>query len=359
MIKGKKYFICGIPYQLAMKENLLMREQVMDEMSESDFDITAWSIEMECLFFGESEKAYFKFDDLNACRKLPNPIYPKPYYDMIKDKNFKYVEKKDNEIRLISCDIAGMGGKQNDASVYTIMGLIPKGKTYERIVYYMESMVGGHTMTQSIRIRQLFDDFDCDYLVLDTQSFGLGIFDMLATDLYDKERNVEYKAWTCINNKEMAERCMISDALPKIYSIKGNPTLNSDGAISLKDIFKREKIKLPVDEETGRQNLFKIKGFELLSIEKQVMLESVYKQTTALINEMVNLENKGEDALVKLKEPSGMRKDRYYSLCYANIIASQLEKELLRDKKEINFNEFMMIGANTFNGSNDWIESYY
>jgi len=32
------YFLCGLPYQLSIKENLLMREQVMDEMTEDDFD---------------------------------------------------------------------------------------------------------------------------------------------------------------------------------------------------------------------------------------------------------------------------------------------------------------------------------
>lgn len=34
----KKYFICGLPYQLAIKEGLLDEEQVLDEMSEEDFD---------------------------------------------------------------------------------------------------------------------------------------------------------------------------------------------------------------------------------------------------------------------------------------------------------------------------------
>lgn len=36
--KGKKYFLCGLPYQLSVKEGLLMKEQVLDEMQEEDFD---------------------------------------------------------------------------------------------------------------------------------------------------------------------------------------------------------------------------------------------------------------------------------------------------------------------------------
>jgi hypothetical protein len=34
----KKYFICGLPYQISIKENLLSKGQIQDEMSETDFD---------------------------------------------------------------------------------------------------------------------------------------------------------------------------------------------------------------------------------------------------------------------------------------------------------------------------------
>jgi hypothetical protein len=75
MTEGKKYFVCGLPYQLAIKENLLMKEQVLDEMQESDFDPISWSMEMECLFFGESENAFFKLEDLQNCRTLVILLY--------------------------------------------------------------------------------------------------------------------------------------------------------------------------------------------------------------------------------------------------------------------------------------------
>ena len=38
ILKSAKYFVCGLPYQLAIKEGLLDEEQVKDEMSEDDFD---------------------------------------------------------------------------------------------------------------------------------------------------------------------------------------------------------------------------------------------------------------------------------------------------------------------------------
>lgn len=331
MVEGKKYFVCGLPYQLAIKEGLLMKEQVLDEMSESDFDPIGFSMEMECLFFGESEKAFFKFEELEKNRRIPIALYPKPMYSLIKDKSFSYEGKKNGEIRLLSCDIATMAGKENDASVYTIIRLIPTSKGYDRNIVYMESMDGGHTVIQATRIRQLFDDFDCDYLVLDTQNAGIGIYDQLVQPLYDKERSKEYDPWTCINDDKMAERCTYPNAQKVIYSVKGSSQFNSEAALMLRDGLRRGRVKLLVNEIEGRDYLKGIKGFTSLPIETQVKFESVYVQITLLVNEMINLEGERTDNnLIRLKEPRSRRKDRYSSVSYGNYIATLLERELLR-----------------------------
>ena len=91
MSEGKSYFICGLPYQLPIMENLLDREQVADEMSESDFNEVGWLMEMEALFLGESEKSFFKFEELEKNRVLPKAIYPKESYGILRDKDFKYI----------------------------------------------------------------------------------------------------------------------------------------------------------------------------------------------------------------------------------------------------------------------------
>ncbi len=47
---------------------------------------------------------------------------------------------------------------------------------------------------------------------------------------------------------------------------------------------------------------------------------------------MMNLEHERTDSgLTKLKEQSSHRKDRYSSLSYGNYIASQLERDLLKE----------------------------
>ena len=45
-----RYFVCGLPYQLSIKEGLLDNNAVADEMSEAGFNETKWSINISVLF---------------------------------------------------------------------------------------------------------------------------------------------------------------------------------------------------------------------------------------------------------------------------------------------------------------------
>ena len=42
----------------------------MNEMRSSNFNAITWFMEMECMFYGESENAFFSYDDLAAVRTL-------------------------------------------------------------------------------------------------------------------------------------------------------------------------------------------------------------------------------------------------------------------------------------------------
>ena len=333
MTDGKSYFLCSLPYQLPIKEGLLMREQVEDEMSEADFSEIQWSMEMEGLFYGESEKAFYRFADIEKNRVLTKAIYPKSFYEILKDKNFKFEEKQKDEIRLVSCDISGMSSNKNnnDASVFSIIRLIPSkdGKTYDKYVVYMESMEGGHSQAQAIQIRRLFEEFDCDYIVIDSAGVGLSVFDSLVTNLYDKERNVAYPAFSCINDPEMAKRCMEDDAPKVIYSIKASAQMNSDMHVYMLDALKRGKLRLLIDETECKETLMTYKGYEKLPVEEQVKFVQPYLQVSLLLQEMVALERvETSNSLIKLKEPSTRRKDRYSSIGYGVYVAKLLEKDL-------------------------------
>lgn len=342
MIKGESYMVFGFPYQLPVAEGYYPEEQIREEMQEDDFDSIAWSMEMDSLFWGSSEKAFFNFDYIDRVRRITKALYPKPYYALLNDPKYKYEPKKNGEIRLLAMDIATQGGAKNDATCFVVMQLIPTlSNQYIRNVVYLTTLDGGHTFDQALTARRLFDDFDCDYIIVDTNGVGIGCFDNLVIDQVDDERNIVYPAWSCINDEKMAERCKEPEAEKLIYSIKATAQFNSDAAVYLRDCIQRGKVRLLINEIEANEQLNKSKQYQSLLVDDQVMFQEPYYQTTAMIQEMVNLDYTTVNGKIKVVEASGMRKDRYSAISYANYIATELERDIKAAADEYGYVTFI------------------
>jgi hypothetical protein len=243
MIEGKHYFVCGLPYHLSIAEDLLDEQQVKNETTEEDHDPISWLMEMECLFWGESEKAYYKLDHFIKNRSSNvKPFYPLSTVQFLETKSKKSILKKNiGEIRAISVDVAMMGGNANDNTIFTCIRLIPKDEKYIRYTSYIESINGQHSETQAILLKRLYQDFEADYIVMDTQGNGISLYDDCSKILFDRERNVEYPAWSAMNNEKMRERALDKNALPIIFSITTNQETNHHIAVKLKDNLEKGK----------------------------------------------------------------------------------------------------------------------
>ena len=331
----KKYFICGLPYQISIKEGLLMRDQIEDEMSESDFDETKFIMEMETLWFGDTDGAFFTFDDISQRRRLQTPLYP---YSIARNhRNMKIPDPVLNERRILSVDVALMASKKqnNDASSIMINSAIPtNSNSYIANIVYLENFEGLNTDELALIVRRMYEWYKCTDLVIDTNGIGLGVYDALIQDIIDPESGELYRALSCYNDKVMAERCKVSNAPKVIWSIKGNPSFNNEACIMLRGGFQKGKINLLVSEFEADEILHdRFKNYSKMMDFEKVQLKMPFMQTTFLVYELINLEHEIKGVNIKIIEKSGMRKDRYSSLAYNYWVQCQLERELLRKPK--------------------------
>lgn len=336
MARGEPYFVCQLPYQLAIKEGLYHRAQAQEQMNESSFNPTEWTMEMEAQFWGANMNGYFTYDELAKNRVISQAYYPKNIVDIFNDKKLQIPKKEANEIRVVSADIATMGGNDNDASVYTVARLIrDKNGNYDRQVVYMEDMEGGHTQAQAIRIRELFEDFDCDYIVLDTQSAGIGVYDAMTTELVNPMTGEVYQPVSCMNDERLEERCHFANAPKVVYSIRATPQLNSLIASNMKDALWKGRLKFPIPDQEAEDILSNINNYNSVDPVVQAELRRPYLQSSFFVNEVLNLsyEDRG-DGIIRLKEPRSGRKDRYSSVSYLNYFASELEVKNRKPVKE-------------------------
>ena len=337
--EGRSNFVCGLPYQLAIQEGLLMEEDVIEQISETDFNEIRWLMEMCAEFWGGADGSFFNYDAIAKNRRIEYIMLPDAVSMKIPSSTkFRIQPKQPGERRLLSVDVALMASTKyrNDASAVFINQLVPtKTSRYMNNIIYTESHEGLRTEAEALRIRKLFEEYDCDHIILDVKSFGLSVYDALSSELIDPDSGEVYPPLCCCNNDELASRCSDPD-IPEerkvIWAVNGSAKFNSDCAIMLREGFRSGYIRLPIVEDDAETLMNAIKGFGNLPLQDRLEFVLPYVNTTLLINELVNLRHEESSGVVRILEKSTMRKDRYSSLSYNYYVALQLEKKMRREE---------------------------
>ncbi|MFT8556565.1 terminase large subunit domain-containing protein [Liquorilactobacillus hordei] len=355
MLKGQSFFVVDLPYQLSTYHKINSKERIMQIRTDDNMDQTGFNMEYEAMFVGENDKAYYKLTPLNNIRTINKTFIPPTDMEYLENKqksnpkhlgNIKRADK--SEIRLISLDIALMGGNKNvknDTSAFTLIRLIKDGDSYRRDVVYLESIQKSiATEELAIRLKQLYYDFEADYVVMDANGNGLGVFDACCRVLYDSKRDVEYPAWSCINDEATNERNK-ADGVKIVYTVKANAQFNHKIAVQLKSNIENGKLRLPMNDIEKRSEFVSEGGFVKKSPDEQQRLLYAYQQATALVNELVNLEYDIRDGgYIKIHEVGTTTKDRYSSIAYGNYYADELEKKLKDDYSDQELLKYFMMG---------------
>lgn len=189
---NRRQFVCGFPYQLSIAEGLLDPELVEDDLGDTDFSSIRFSMEMEALFYGSAEDAFFDFDSISRMRKIRYPMLPDKISAKINAPYVRIQPKQNGERRIMSADIALMSSRKhnNDATAIFINQMLPtKAGRYASNIVYADAYEGLRTDDQALIIRKMFDEYMCDYLVLDTNGKPLPLY--VVTYTVERGRNQE------------------------------------------------------------------------------------------------------------------------------------------------------------------------
>lgn len=185
MLKGEPTVLLAFDESIALKHKIKSMSYFRTEKKKQD--PLTWRIEFLNERVRENESAFFTYSVLQQNQRAKRPFYPRTLLDFKSGKKNPYdIPKQKGEIRIVACDMAFVESKKNDNSIFSCMRLLPEYTTYSResssdieidngyrrIVSYIESVQGGDVTKQAIRIRQLFEDFGADYIVLDMRNAG-------------------------------------------------------------------------------------------------------------------------------------------------------------------------------------------
>lgn len=354
MIEGKKYFVADTPYTLSVFHKLLTQNKA--NADRQSYDKAKWDMEYEGLFVGENDKGYFKLEDINNCRTITKTFIPPTDEDFVENRNRSVPKNlsniprvdKNSEIRIISLDVALMGGSKtvkNDSSAFTCMRLVQEKDEYRRDVLYLESVKESISANDlAVRLKQLYDDFEADYVVIDAMGVGTSVLEAVCSILYDENRDIEYPAWSTINNEEENER-LKTRGLPVVIAYKADARFNNDIATGLKTSLESKKIRFPITDIEQREYLVDKGGFLKKSLVEQQRELHSFQQSSALSNELVSLEYVIRSGNIRIQEVGTTTKDRYSSLAYGNHYASELEKKLRDIDDEDGYGDYFFIST--------------
>lgn len=359
MFNNKESCLIAMDYSIPLKHNIKTASFLAQERRKMD-SIT-WAIEYENQMIAQNTHAYFTYEMLNKNRVLKRPFYPRLDEDVLSRVKNKYqIPKQQGEIRVVACDIAPEGGAGNDNSIFCCIRALPESKGYKtsdingehvevkqgyrRQLVYMEPQKEFETVKQAIRIKQLYEDFEADYCVLDARNAGVSVYDALAKVLYDENRNVEYQPWTCMNDDKLKSRIIIAGQAPVVYTIKAQSETNSAIAVCMRATLENKMIELMINNQDGVDELHRlIPEYAMADVDMQLYYERPFMETSALINEMIGLEYSiaTQTGLIRIEEKSGAKKDRYTSVSYGNYFIELLEQDLLSDTSDYEYVTFV------------------
>lgn len=357
MLDNGRSAMLAFDESITLKHNIRTQRQMQQEKKKQD-PIT-WQIEFLNLRIRNNASAFFTYAMLMDNQTLKQVFYPRNHKDVkFKKKNKYAIPKQDGEVRAISCDIAFVEGKQNDNSVYSCIRGIPESMTYttengevevkqgyKRQYSYIESNQIGDTTKQAIRIRQLYDDYEADYIVLDTRNGGLQVLYALGKTLYDEERGIEYSPLACMNNETYAATVKNPNAPAVIFAINASQQLNSDIAYSFRRSLLERRAEFLINYNLAKETILNENEDykNEFNIEVQFEYERPFLETQSMISECAELlyEKSPQTGAVKIYEQGGNRKDRYTSCSYGGYFFDQLELDLLADSEEFEFGVFI------------------
>lgn len=167
---------------------------------------------------------------------------------------------------------------------------------------------------------------------------GVGLMDYMVQESYDSNYNEYYPAYCSFNNDDY-KQSLYPNALPKIYVIKANNTLDSKIHGNCYSKVYSGKVAFLSKEQEIKNRLLQSKKGQSMKIEQRAARLVPHELTTRLFEEMANFKLKptGNGVDIKLEKiNSRMTSDKFSSFEYGLWRIKEKEEDFYKKKRRNN-----------------------
>lgn len=292
---------------------------------------------------GADDDAFFDLKPFKENQIIKQSFKPPTNMDVFLGNDLGNKPKEDMEIRLVIADFAfsnTTSREKNDNTILMCMSLHWKKNRFERHVDYMEGWPASDSLGAGLRVKELRQDYDADYCIVDGRSGGESVYNYMTMPQDNPERGALWdgrgltecadKSLQIAQDNKVADlqaRAVDKDAIPCIISIFGTSELNSSCWVELKRQLESNNIKFLVSTEQAQEALEDSGEYFTLTTEQLADRLVPYGQVDLMIQEAIQLKAEIRNNKIRMVEGRSQTKDRIVVLAYGNYIASKIENQ--------------------------------
>lgn len=313
-------FVWGVDYRVPMMHGLLDKQYINEiKMSQTVKD-DSFAREYLGHFTGSVEDSWLDYDKLTKYRRLINP------------ELVNKIKPDEDAFYLISVDV----GRFQCQTVATIFKVYRKQDYFVyRVVNIVVIGVGKtvhHFDEQSLEIKRLIERYNPLEVVVDTNGVGAGLMDFIIKPTIGDD--TVYPAYCAINDDNYSKK-LYPDAIPLVYSLKSNATLDSKIHANLYTTLNSGRVHFLAREQEIKNKLLSTKVGQKMKLEKRMARIYPHEITTRLFEELANLRLKQSGGLeIKLERVNThMGKDKVSSLEYGLWRLKEIEENYYKKQR--------------------------
>ena len=321
IINPEYTFVWGVDYRVPMMHGLLDKQYIDGiKMSQTVKD-DSFAREYLGHFTGSVQDSWFDYDKLTKYRKIINPELTQK------------IREGDDVFYLISVDV----GRISCQTVATVFKVARRQDYFvSKVVNIVVIGVGQtthHFDKQALELKRLIASYNPDEILIDTNGLGVGLMDFMVKPTICEDG--VYPAYCAFNDDEYSKK-LYPDAIPIVYSMKSNNSLDSKIHANCYTMINSGRVLFLAREQEIKNKLLATKVGQKMKLEQRTKRLYPHEITTRLFEEMANLKLKQIGAGLDLKLEqinTHMGKDKFSSLEYGLYRIKEIEEEFYKKKR--------------------------
>lgn len=335
MTEPDKAIVLGGSYKIPIIAGLQNLDFIRSQKMSGEFNPTSFGREYMSRWSSGSEHAYFPAEIIDRYRSLQEPVF-----------------ERENNLGSGVDYIFGIDcGRLSDTTEIAIWKVIPQtGTTSTKHLVNIITLEKMHFAEQALKIKQTYEKYKPQKVVLDAAGIGAGLVDELIKPHVDVATNQYFRPWGVANDdKGYYTQFKTPDMIPEVlFLIKATAPFNTEMYSNLQAQLTTGKLRFLVDERQAKMKMdaSRAKKFKDMTEDERIDYILPFTLTSILKDQLLNLEEKREGINIILERNNkNIKKDKVSAMGYAlwYIKVEIDDKAMMR--RSLSLDQMMKIGG--------------